>query len=43
MAVQSAKKVVPALLNAMSDENERVRKAASLAYETFKKPGKPDP
>jgi len=39
----TAKTIVPALLKAMSDEDESVRKAASAAYETLKKFGQTKP
>jgi hypothetical protein len=37
MTVPTAKTVVPALLKAMSDDDETVQKAASTAYEIVKK------
>jgi RNA polymerase sigma factor (sigma-70 family) len=43
MSVSTAKSVVPALLKAMADEDERVRQMASGAYEGVKKRSVPGP
>jgi HEAT repeat protein len=43
MSMPTAKNALPGLLKAMSDEDERVRKAASTAYEIVKKRDQIDP